>query len=46
MMVNDNHRNWHVYLPYALWAYRTNIRTPTGATPISLVYGAEIVMPL
>ena len=30
----------------ALWAYRTSIQTPTGATPFSLVYGAEAVFPL
>lgn len=30
----------------ALWAYRTSIRTPTGATPYSLVYGAEAILPL
>lgn len=45
-MVNNNHRNWHECLPYALWAYRTSIRMPTGATPFSLVYGAKAVMPL
>lgn len=30
----------------ALWAYRTSIHTPTGATPYSLVYGAEAILPL
>lgn len=28
-----------------LWAYRTSKRTPTQATPFSLVYGAEAVVP-
>ncbi|KAH9306049.1 hypothetical protein KI387_010453, partial [Taxus chinensis] len=27
-------------------AYRTSIRTPTGATHFSLVYGSEAVLPL
>ena len=27
-----------------LWAYRTTIRTPTGVTPFSLVYGFEVVL--
>ncbi|KAH9327956.1 hypothetical protein KI387_000064, partial [Taxus chinensis] len=27
-------------------AYRTSIRTPTGATPFSLIYGSEVVLPL
>ena len=30
----------------ALWAYRTSICTPIGATPLSLVYGYEVVLPL
>ena len=30
----------------ALWAYRTTYRTPTQATPYSLVYGVEVVLPL
>ena len=29
-----------------LWAYRTTVRTPTKATPFSLVYGCEAVLPL
>ena len=32
-------------LPYALSAYRITVRTFTGATPYSLVYGAEAVTP-
>ena len=30
----------------ALWGYRTSIRTATGATPYSLVYGMEAVLPV
>ncbi|KAG5531746.1 hypothetical protein RHGRI_026388 [Rhododendron griersonianum] len=30
----------------ALWAYRTTYRTPTQATPYSLVYGVEAILPL
>jgi hypothetical protein len=33
-------------LPYALWAYRTSIHTFTGATPYSLTYGMEAVLPV
>ena len=29
-----------------MWAYRTTYQTPTQATPYSLVYGVEIVLPL
>ena len=44
--VGENHRSWHERLPEALWAYRITCRTPTQATPYSLVYGVEAVLPL
>ena len=42
----QKHKAWHEQLPNALWGYRTSIRTPTGATPYSLVYGMEAVLPV
>ena len=45
-VVNESGRNWHDHIPFALWAYRTSIRTSTNATPFSLVYGTEAVLPL
>jgi len=42
----ETHKDWHEKLPYALWAYRTSVRTSTGATPYSLVYGMEAVLPV
>ena len=33
-------------LPFALHGYRTSVRTSTGATPFSLVYGMEAVLPV
>src|SRR5215468_8353326 len=42
----EKHRGWHEKLPLALWGYRTSIRTPTGATSYSLVYGMEAVLPI
>ena len=41
-----NYKDWHLQLPYALWGYRTSIRSSTGATPYSLVYGMEAVLPI
>ncbi|PKI42997.1 hypothetical protein CRG98_036611 [Punica granatum] len=41
-----NYKDWHEMLPYALLAYRTSIWTSTGATPYSLVYGMEAVLPI
>lgn len=45
-IVNEVGRDWHVQLNPALWAYRTSIRTPTGATPYALVYGSEAILPI
>jgi hypothetical protein len=42
----ESGRDWHEKLVYALWAYRTSIRTSTGMTPYSLVYGTEAVLPM
>ena len=40
------YKDWHEKLPFALHAYRTGVRTSTGATPYSLVYGMEVVLPI
>ena len=40
-----SYKDWHEMLPFALHDYRTFVRTSTGATPFSLVYGMEVVLP-
>ena len=40
-MVGQAKSNWHLQLFYALWAYRTTVKTSTGFTPFQLVYGLE-----
>ena len=42
----ETYKDWHEKLPFALHAYRTRVRTSTGATPYSLVYGMEVVLPI
>ena len=42
----ETYKDWHEKLPFALHAYRTRIRTLIGATPYSLVYGMEAVLPI
>ncbi|KAA3477425.1 reverse transcriptase [Gossypium australe] len=44
--MTDTYRDWHEKLPFALYAYRTSVRTSTKATPFSLVYGMEAVLPI
>ena len=39
-------RDWLKKLHFALQAYRTSFHTSTGATPYSLVYGMEVVLPI
>ena len=40
------YKDWHEMPPFALMAYRTSVRTSTGATPFTLVYGTEAVLPI
>ena len=42
----ETSQDWSEKLLFALWAYRTSFRTSTGATPYSLVYGMETVLPV
>ncbi|XP_074300016.1 uncharacterized protein LOC141631213 [Silene latifolia] len=44
--MTEKYHDWPAKLPFALWGYRTSVRTPTGATPYSLVYGMEAVLPI
>ena len=42
----ETYKDWHEKLPFALHAYWTGVRTSTGTTPYSLVYGMEAVLPI
>ena len=42
----ETSRDWSKKLPFALWVYRTSFCTSTEATPYSLVYGMEVVLPI
>ena len=39
-------QEWHPQINPTLWAYRTSIRMPIGATPFALVYGVEAMLPI
>ncbi|XP_015163501.1 uncharacterized protein [Solanum tuberosum] len=45
-VVSKSKRDLHERMEEALWAYRTTYRTPTQATPYSLAFGVEPVLPL
>ena len=42
----ETYKDWHEKLPFALMGYRTSVRTSTGHSPFSLVYGSEAVVPV
>ena len=42
----ETSRDWSENLPFALWAYYTSFCTSIRATPYSLVYGMEAVLPV
>ena len=44
--MTDTYKDLHEKLPFALHAYQSAIRTSTKATPFSLVYGMEVVLPI
>ena len=42
----ETSRDWSKKLHFALWAYRTSFRTSTRATPYSIMYGMEVILPV
>ena len=42
----ETSRDWLENLPFVLWAYRTSFHTSTRATPCSLLYDMEAVLPV
>ena len=41
--IDATRSNWHIMLYPSLWAYRTNVKTATGFSPLQLVHGVEAV---
>ena len=44
--ISKSQRDWDDKLGECLWAYRTIMRTLTKATPFSLMYECEAILPL
>ena len=42
----ETSQDWSEKIHFQLWAYRTSFLTSTGATPYTLVYGTEVVLPI
>lgn len=45
-MVARHKKDWHEWLPEALWVYCPTFHTPTQAIPYSLVFSTEAVLPV
>eukprot|EP00253_Pinus_taeda_P027025 PITA_27025 len=43
--IEQNHRNWHKSLVFALWADRITQKASIGTSPFNLVYGKEAILP-
>lgn len=43
--VDQNQKNWHKALVYALWADRITQKASINTSPFNLVYGKEVVLP-
>lgn len=46
ILASRNQTDWDVYVPYAMFAYRTAVHTSTGYTPFELLFGQEARLPL
>jgi hypothetical protein len=45
-IVTESKRDWDIKLTAALWAYCTTYKVTTRATPFSLMYGMEAILPI
>ena len=45
-ITKENGKGWKEELPTALWTHRTAKSQARGASPFSLVYGTEAVIPI
>ena len=39
-------KDWDLYLPQVMMAYRSSVHSSTGQTPNKMVYGREIILPM
>ena len=46
MYVSEHHGDWDLFIPYALFAYRTAVPSSTKETPFYLMYGRDPRLPI
>jgi transposase InsO family protein len=45
-VLDNNKRQWHIHLKYALWANRIGTKKSIGTSPFQLVYGMDVTFPI
>ena len=45
MYCDKNQRNWDLYLPQVMMAYRSSIHSSIGKTPNQMLFGHDIILP-
>ena len=46
MYVSEHQKDWDLFIPYALFAYRTAVQSSTKETPFFLMYGRDPRLPI
>ena len=46
MYVSEHQKDWDLFIPYALFAYRTAVQSSTNETPFYLMYGRDPRLPI
>ncbi|KAA3482966.1 RNA-directed DNA polymerase [Gossypium australe] len=44
--ITETYKYWHEKLPFTLYVYRTSVKTTIEATPFSLIFGMEAILPI
>jgi hypothetical protein len=45
-LLDENPREWHTQLKYALWIDRVRVKNALGTSPYLLIYGQEPMFPM
>jgi hypothetical protein len=45
-VLNENKKSWHLHLKYALWANQIGTKKSIDTSPLQMVYGTDMVLPI
>ncbi len=46
MYVSEHQKDWDLFIPYALFAYRTSVQASTKETPFYIMFGRDPRLPI